>query len=197
MDGSNQGLLHHTTLQLCKGMESLSEPIQCGDFELTMECDLIIGLSFGTEIVMPSEIYYSLDPGLYVVEVHFDLSLVASVNTNTFDVSGSGIRTFYSLGEREREMGILRMEFRELNIPPQQKSYELVGAVHSDYSRHFLPVEGVDILFIGAHMHYLGDNVRIDRITENGIVETIFEIKKWDRDRQFSTLCSIHSVERA
>ena len=194
VDSSKQGLLHHTTLQLCKGSKSFPEPIQCGDFELTMDCDLIVGLSFGTEIVLPSEIYFPLDPGLYILEVHFDLSLAASVDTDTFDVSGSGIRTFYTLKKREKAAGVFRMEFRELRVPPQQKKYELVGAVHSEFSRQFLPRQGVDILFIGGHMHYLGDSMHLDRITENGIVETIFKIKKWDRDRQLRVTSPIDLV---
>ena len=197
VDSSKQGLLHHTTLQLCKGIESFPEPIRCGDFELTMECDLIFGLTFGTTVVMPSKIHFPLDPGVYIVEVHFDLSLATSGDSDTFDVSGSGIRTFYTLKEREKAASTLRMESRELRIPPQRKKYEVVGAVHSDFSRHFLPSEGVDILFIGPHMHYLGDSMRIDRITENGIVETLLEIKKWDRYRQLRGTSPIDLVYSA
>ena len=35
-------------------------------------------------------------------------------------------------------------------------------------------------------MHYLGDRIRVDRIRKPNLVQTIFEIKKWDFDRQFA-----------
>ena len=187
VDQSEHGILHHADLLHCQDTGS-SESIvwQCGDVQLDMECDLIVALSSGSSVTLPSEVHYPIEAGLYTVEVHLDLNPVAGHQLREFVVSGSGLRAHYSLEEREMTMGLIRMEIGEFTIPPHQEKFEISAAMHSSCTEHFLPSKGIDILFFGGHMHNLGRQIRVDRISKDRVVHTVFRIKQWDFNRQFS-----------
>ena len=193
MDQSEHGILHHADLLHCKDSSSSESIIwRCGDVQLDMECDLIVALASGSSVTLPSEVHYPIEAGLYTVEVHFDLNPVAGHQMRDFVVSGSGLRAYYSMEERQMTMGLIRMEMGEFTIPPHQTEYEISAAMHSSCTEQFLPSSGIDILFFGGHMHYLGNQIRVDRISKNHVVDTLFRIKQWDFNRQFSSPQSLH-----
>ena len=193
VDQSEHGILHHADLLHCKESGSSESIIwQCGDIQLDMECDLIVALASGSSVTLPSEVHYPIEAGWYTVEVHFDLNPVTGHQMREFIVSGSGLRAYYSSEERQMTMGLIRMEMGEFTIPPHQREYEISAAMHSTCTERFLPPNGIDILFFGGHMHYLGRAIRVDRISKDHVIDTVFRIKQWDFNRQSSSPQSVH-----
>ena len=186
LDASDFNLVHHSEILLCKGYNDFDpSPKRCGayNYRYEMDCSLVIALAAGSSVSLPSEVYYLLEPGIYNLEIHFDLN---QIQQNDVDVSGSGLRAHYSDIRRTHQMGLIRMELGEFFIPPNKKQHQLSFAMHSMCTQEMLPEQGIDIIFFGGHMHYLGDKIRVDRIRKPNSVQTVFEIKKWDFDRQFA-----------
>ena len=144
LDTSNFNLVHHAEILLCQGQQGTeTEPRRCGayNYRYEMECALIVALASGTEVNFPYAVHYLLEPGVYNVEVHFDLFPVATLDQSTFGVSGSGLRAYLEPEPRAMSMSILRMEVGEFSIPPNLNEYHLSFAMHGmtfrNYSKTF------------------------------------------------------------
>ena len=94
----------------------------------------------GSAVSLPSEIHYGLRSGIYIVEVHFDLNPIAAMDVSTIDVSGSGLRAYYSSEPRSRALGVFIMEIGEFSIPPGRREYTF------SFAMHFLPEQGIDTI---------------------------------------------------
>ena len=53
-------------------------------------------------------------------------------------------------------------------------------------TKNALPLNGIDVIYMGGHMHFAGDHMKVDRIRGDQ-VETIYSLRKWDFDRQFAS----------
>ena len=142
LDTTKFNLVHHSEILLCKNYEFDPTSKRCGayNYRYEMDCTLIIALASGSSISLPSEIYYLLEAGVYNLEIHFDLS---AVNFRNIDVTGSGLRAYFSDTPRTHQMGLIRMEMGEFSIPPRQREYQLSFAMHSECTEKLLPKEGV------------------------------------------------------
>ena len=196
MDNTDLGIVHHVELFFCENaVIPDTNPQRCG-IDTLMQCDLVISLARGSSVTLPSEVQYPQDSGMYILEVHLALVNKAGVDMNNIDVSGSGLRRYYTTSERAKKLGVIRMELGEFTIPPNRKHYEISGAMHQSCTERFFPKEGIDIVLLGGHMHFLGDQIRLDRITQDRGIKTLLEIKKWDINRQLGhVLTCIHDHE--
>ena len=189
MDGSGRGLAHHVVLYQCDDTAvPIYETIRCGtEYKWTeMSCRMFMGSPSNDPFSLPSEIYYPLKAGIYLLEVHFDLSLVRNLDVGYFDVSGSGLRTYYTSEMRKFAIASLGVGLSDFSIPPKTERYEISGALYSGCTEHYFPEDGIDLLYILGHAHYLGREIRLDKISENGVVQTLYETKHYDFDRQLS-----------
>ena len=184
MDSTDFGIVHHASLFICENPAMPdTNPQRCGAATL-MQCDLIVALARGSAVTLPSEVQYPQESGLYILQVHLALVNAAAIDMNNIDVSGSGLRRYYTTNERPKKLGVFRMELGEFTIPPNRKHYEISGAMHQSCTERYFPNEGIDIILLGAHMHYLGEQFRLDQITQDRGVKTLLDIKKWDFNRQ-------------
>ena len=211
IDENGFNLVHHAELLYCDtslltdGVNS--NAVECGTGDgYDMTCNLQFVLAASTSINLPSTMYYNLESGIYLLEVHYDL--LDDYNNGydyTFQDNESGMR-IYTTGEnnddndRQSEIGILRMlvdENYNYYIPPNKKLYEIAFAMHSSCINYYFPDDGIDIILIGGHMHYNGVKIRVDRIRlgaggKNNEIVTIFELNHWDFDRQFAHRVNYH-----
>ena len=51
----------------------------------------------------------------------------------------------------------------EFEILPKGSNFEVSFAMHSECSNRCIPKQGVDVLFIYDHMHYLEESITMDR----------------------------------
>ena len=130
--------------------------------------------------------HYTMKQGIYILLIHYDLNTIIH-NGQDIDIAhdNSGVQVYFTDIPTTKEIGLIQLEAGEFVIPPKQSDYKISMAMHSTCTDALLPVEGIKILYIGGHMHYLGTKIRLDRI-RNGNIKTIFEIKQWDFDRQFA-----------
>ena len=219
IDENGLNLVHHAELLHCDKStleEAGTQPIgwntpafECGTEDgVEMKCNLQFPLTASTTINLPSTMYYSLESGIYLLEVHYDLLDDYNAGNNfVFQDFESGIRIYTTTeddndDERENEVGILRLlvdENYNYYIPSGKKSYEVSFAVHSSCTNYYFPDNGIDIILIGGHMHYTGTKLRVDRIRygdgkngKNNEIVTIFELNHWDFDRQFAHRINYH-----
>ena len=214
IDENGRNLVHHATLFNCDASHLAegrvtwnTNAVECGagdGYEMT--CPLTFVLAGSTSINLPSTMYYNLQPGIYILEVHYDLLDDYNNGQNyIFQDNASGMRV-YTTGEnndnndRQNEVSILRMlvdENYNYFIPPNKKLYEIAFAMHSSCINYYFPDDGIDMILIGGHMHYTGAKVRVDRIRyggggKNNEIVTIFELNHWDFDRQFAHRVNYH-----
>ena len=189
LDTSNYGILHHVVLYQCDDTAvPKSGSFRCGPghYQAEMTCQMLMGSASSESEILPSEIYLPLEIGIYFIEVHFDLILLNMLDLGDIDVSGSGLRAYYSSVQRQSALGLAGMRLIDFAIPPHTDSQVISGALHSGCTAMWLPDEGIDILFIVVHAHYLGREIRVDKISRNGVLETLYETKHYDFDRQLS-----------
>eukprot|EP01084_Bolivina_argentea_P190843 327845_1 len=180
LDATEYKILHHVTLSSSKTLIFNPNPHRCGyiyDLSIEMEDVSFMSLAVGSTITIPSKAHYLMDKSLYNLEMHFDL-IGVSDTINDFNLDGCGIRLYYVDEPREKAMGVIRIEGSEFQIPPHQEQYELSFAMHSECTNKLLPVNGVDIVFIGGHMHLTGSSIKLDRIRYPNEVSTIYKLKQ-------------------
>ena len=193
LDGSNYGIVHHVILFECEDStvpNPESEALRCGfdGYQTEMTCGrrMVTGSAATTPFTLPSEIYFALETGIYLMEVHFDLTLLNHLDLGDIDVSGSGLRTYYTSKQRETDLAWLQLILTDFAIPPNTDSYKISGALYSGCSEMYLPDEGIDILYILGHAHFLGRELQLDKVSRDGVLETLYQSKHYDFDRQLS-----------
>ena len=189
LDTTVQKVLHHVNLFICNDMTLYDpNPFKCGknddNYLLRMDCQIVMALAVGSSTSLPSEIHHLIQKGIYLIEIHFDLINIADNYYQDINIKGSGIR-LYPDSPRQKSISIIEMIGGQFQIPPKQSNYDISFAMHSGCTNKYIPNQGVDILFIAGHMHYLGETISLERIRYPNKVEEIFKIKQWDFDRQF------------
>ncbi|XP_063446633.1 DBH-like monooxygenase protein 1 [Mytilus trossulus] len=72
----------------------------------------------------------------------------------------SGVTLYYTPKLRENDAGIMSTGQTNLEIPPGQQSYTVVGKCHSECSRKLIQAP-INIFWAKNHMHYLGHEMNI------------------------------------
>ena len=210
IDGTNNNIVHHLQFLQCDdtmGIELINNQQQeahyCAlgtEFDYTMSCRLKFSLTRSTSITLPPTMYYNIEPGIYMVEIHYDVYDYAAQDYKYID-SSSGVRLHTIKNEennRANEISVFKInvdDTKKYSIPSNKKEYQVSMAMNSDCINNFLPDDGIDIVLIGGHMHYLGTRLKLERIRhgpQNNQIVTIFELNHWDFDRQFAHRINYH-----
>ena len=106
LDTTVSKVMHHAVLHKCENAEFDPTPKQCTsgvDYRFDMECEIVMIAASSTSWSFQSEIFYLLEPGIYNLEIHFDLATVPA--RSDVQVTGSGLRAYYSDTPRARQLG--------------------------------------------------------------------------------------------
>ncbi|XP_071155442.1 tyramine beta-hydroxylase-like isoform X1 [Mytilus edulis] len=82
----------------------------------------------------------------------------------------SGVTLYYTPKLRDNDAGIMMTGQEDLEIPPGQQSYTVVGKCHSECSRKLIQAP-INIFWATNHMHYLGHEMNI-KVYRDGVYYT-------------------------
>ncbi|KAL4219011.1 hypothetical protein ACF0H5_021595 [Mactra antiquata] len=97
------------------------------------------------------------------------------------EVDGSGITIFYTDQRRLFDAGVLFIGQQYMNIPPRTKSHVEVGHCYPECTERKWSKD-LHITFALNHMHYLGQNMKIEHLRNGEVIHIITDEHNYDFD---------------
>jgi hypothetical protein len=184
--------LHHTLLFKC---DSEWEPtgraetyFDCVDMPA---CQPMFGSTKGTgRVQLPPGIHLPLDPGNFVMQVHYENVLRSPIPLD----DRLGLRLWIEpplLPSRTVPGQVLlhAAQHDSIRIPadPEQRDYELQFLISAEATKAMLPPDGVQVFSTKPHMHYAGLRARLEHIRNGTHVQNIFDTKSYDFNKETPT----------